>query len=70
MQISSWLNVEADPALHLPATNSFIPEDFKMVPVDGGAGEVPVELANGEGISVWWLQETEFPAPKIDLNCM
>jgi insulysin len=60
------------PELHLPGENHFIPQNFSILspPSNHAGSPVKVELANiHSGVSLWWLQDTAFQTPHVNMYC-
>ena len=58
-------------ALKLPNMNRFIVVDDLVVEVKpDNSSAVPMEIVAAEGMSLWWLMDTEdFPEPRVNFFC-
>jgi insulysin len=56
--------------LFLPPPNQFIPRNFTIIPPPSTAQKYPTKIdTTQDGMSIWWLQDTEFVLPKLDIVC-
>ena len=67
-QLAAWAAPAANPALHLPARNPYIPKDFSvkpLVPEPAVEGPVyPAQVANNGRCRLWFKQDEVFRLPK------
>lgn len=58
----------AEPRLHLPPANEFIPNDFTLHPAPFAPATVPVLLAETPTARVWHKQDDTFAMPKANVK--
>ncbi|KAL2641367.1 hypothetical protein R1flu_008954 [Riccia fluitans] len=70
--IKQWQCADADPRLHLPNPNPFIPKDFSLIKNDGKVS-YPSVLKKSKMSRLWYKADTRFGTPKacihMHFNC-
>ena len=63
--VRRWSDVEVDTALAMPQPNVFIPANLIVKPVRD-ASDVPVKIAERDGVELWHQQDQTFKTPRAD----
>ena len=66
-----WSNSsEGFDTLQLPQPNQFIVSKLDVLSKPDNASDVPVEVLNEKGFSLWWLLDSgDFPEPRVNFRC-
>jgi insulysin len=66
--LEAWARPLANPHLHLPPVNEFIPTALDIKPQPDAEEEYPRLILQEAGLSVWHKQDRKFLFPKADLR--
>jgi secreted Zn-dependent insulinase-like peptidase len=70
-ELLMYWNVVNDGSVSLPASNTFIPDDFSIISKSPNDSNSPAKLSSdNNAVSMWWLLDTnDFHEPRVNLMC-